>query len=333
MKNHVQIIAEAGVNHNGSMELAKKLIDAAVIAGCDFVKFQTFKSENLAVKNAKKAPYQAEITGGDESQLDMLKKLELPYEFHEELIQYAKERGIKFLSTPFDVESVEFLDRIGLEIFKIPSGEILNYPVLRAIGKTKKPVILSTGNSDLQEIEQTISVLKKFGTPSITLMHCNSEYPSPFADINLRAMQTLQEHFHLPVGYSDHSEGFETAIAAVALGAVVYERHFTLDKTMPGPDHKASLEPHELIQLVKYIKNTELLLGSKEKKPSPSELKNKEAARKSIIARCAIVKGEKFTEENLTSKRPAGGLSPMLWEKVIGQTASRDFQKDDFIVL
>lgn len=327
------IIAEAGVNHNGSLKTAKTLIDVAAFAGCDFVKFQTFKGKNLAVSNAKKAPYQALLTDKDESQLTMLKKLELPYEFHQELLDYANQKGIKFLSTPFDVESVEFLDKLGLEIFKIPSGEILNYPVLRAIGKTRKPVILSTGNSDVTEIEQTISVLRKFGTSEITLMHCNSEYPSPYNDINLRAMNTLKQHFNLPVGYSDHSQGYETAIAAVALGAVIYERHFTLDKNMEGPDHQASLEPQELIQLVKHIRNTELLLGTTEKKPSESELKNKNVARKSIVANCPIRKGEVFTEENITTKRPSDGLSPMLWESVIGQTANKDYQPDDFIEL
>ncbi len=331
--NQVIIIAEAGVNHNGSMEIAKKLIDVATIAECDIVKFQTFKSKSLAIKNVQKAPYQKITTGKEESQLDMLKKLELPYEFHAELIAYANKKGIKFLSTPFDVESVEFLDSIGLEIFKIPSGEILDYPVLKAIGKTKKPVILSTGNSDLNEIQQTIDVLKKFGTTNITLMHCNSEYPTPLADVNLRAMKTMQDYFHLPVGYSDHTTGFETAVSAVALGATVYERHFTLDKNMIGPDHKASLEPDELIKLVKLIRNTEILLGNYEKKPSCSESKNKEVARKSIVAKCCIKKGEVFSEENLTTKRPSTGLSPTLWETALGKKADRDYQEDDFIVL
>lgn len=331
--NQVTIIAEAGVNHNGSMEIAKKLVDVAAVAGCDIIKFQTFKGKNLAIKNALKAPYQEITTDKEESQLDMLKKLELPYEFHAELIAYANTKGIKFLSTPFDVESVEFLDSIGLEIFKIPSGEILDYPVLKAIGKTKKTVILSTGNSDLNEIQQTIDVLKKFGTTDITLMHCNSEYPTPLTDVNLRAMKTMQDYFHLPVGYSDHTTGFETAVSAVALGAIVYERHFTLDKNMIGPDHKASLEPDELIKLVKLIRNTEILLGDDEKKPRSSEVKNKEVARKSIVAKCCIKKGEVFSEENLTTKRPSTGLSPMLWETLLGKKADRDYQEDDFIVL
>lgn len=331
--NKVLIIAEAGVNHNGSMDIAKKLIDVAVIAGCDIVKFQTFKADNLAIPSSKKAPYQEITTGNSESQLDMLRKLELPYDFHEELINYSKSKGIKFLSTPFDVDSVEFLDKLGMDIFKIPSGEVTNYPVLRAIGKTCKPVILSTGNSNIQEVAAAISVLRKFGTKDITLMHCNSEYPTPLEDVNLRAMQTLKDEFKLPVGYSDHTCGFETAVASVALGACAYEKHFTLDKSMIGPDHKASLEPDELIKLVKLIRNTELLLGSSEKVSSKSEVKNKEVARKSIVAKCPIKAGEKYSELNLTTKRPSTGLSPMLWESVIGQVAKKDYVKDDFIEL
>lgn len=327
------IIAEAGVNHNGSIEIAKKLIDCAIKAGCDIVKFQTFKAENLAVKNSKKAPYQEITTGKEESQLEMLKKLELPYEFHAELIEYANSKGIKFLSTPFDVESVEFLDGLGMEIFKIPSGEVTNYPVLKAIGKTKKPVILSTGNSDLNEISKALEVLRKFGSTDISLLHCNSEYPTPLEDVNLKAMQTMKDKFNLKTGYSDHTNGFETAIAAVALGATIYERHFTLDKNMEGPDHKASLEPYELIKLVELIRNTEKLLGSGIKTPSNSEIKNKEIARKSIVAKCAIYKGERFDECNLCTKRPSTGLSPMLWESLIGKLATKDYKKDDLIEL
>lgn len=329
----VLIIAEAGVNHNGSIEIAKKLIDCASIAGCDVVKFQTFKAENLAVQNASKAPYQKVTTGSDESQLDMLKKLELPYDFHKELIEYAKSKNIMFLSTPFDVESVDFLDNLGMKLFKIPSGEVTNYPVLRAIGKTGKPVILSTGNSEINEIRDSINVLKKFGTSKISLLHCNSEYPTPLEDVNLNAMLTLKNEFGLDVGYSDHTTGFETAIAATALGAKIYEKHFTLDRTMQGPDHKASLEPDELIKLVRFIRNTEKLLGDGKKIPSKSEIKNREVARKSIVAKCDIKAGETLTEENLTTKRPATGLSPMRWEDVLGKTAIKNFLKDDLIEL
>lgn len=331
--NSLLIIAEAGVNHNGSIEIAKKLIDCAAIAGCDVVKFQTFKAENLAVKNAAKAPYQKVTTGSDESQLDMLKKLELPYSFHKELINYAKSKNIMFLSTPFDVESVEFLDTLGMELFKIPSGEVTNYPVLRAIGKTGKPVILSTGNSEITEIRDSINVLKKFGTSKISLLHCNSEYPTPLEDVNLNAMLTLKNEFGLDVGYSDHTVGFETAIAAAALGAKIYEKHFTLDRTMQGPDHKASLEPDELIKLVRLIRNTEKLLGDGKKIPSKSEIKNREVARKSVVAKCDIKAGETLTEENLTTKRPDAGISPMRWEDVVGKTAIKNFLKDDLIEL
>jgi len=327
----VFIIAEAGVNHNGSIDIAKKLIDVAVQARCDCVKFQTFKAENVVTKYAQKAQYQKLTTEGSESQLDMIKKLELPYQSHYEIIEYCNKKNILFLSTPFDIESVEFLDSLGMSIFKIPSGEITNFPILRAIGATKKDVILSTGNSTIEEIEDAINVLKKYGTNKISLLHCNTEYPTPIEDVNLRAMITLKNKFNLDVGYSDHTNGFEVAIASVALGASIYEKHFTLDKTMEGPDHKASLEPHELIEIVKLIRNTEILLGSDKKTPSKSEIKNREIARKSIVAKKTIKKWDIFTEDNITTKRPATGISPMKWESIIGTTANKDYEEDEHI--
>ena len=331
----VFIIAEAGVNHNGSLEFAKKLVDAAVEAGADAVKFQTFKAENLVSKEAKKAEYQVKNTGNNESQYDMLKKLELGFDEFIELKRYCDEKGIMFLSTPFDFESIEFLDKLGLEIFKIPSGEITNYPYLREIAKLKKRVILSTGMANLCEIEQAVDVIEKYGTnrENIIILHANTEYPTPMEDVNLKAMLTIKEAFKVNVGYSDHTLGIEVPVAAVAMGAVVIEKHFTLDKNMEGPDHKASLEPDELKAMVKAIRNIETALGNGIKKPSKSESKNIEIARKVVVAKKDIKKGEKFSEDNLTVKRAGKGISPMRWEEIIGRSADKDYKKDEKIQL
>lgn len=331
----VLIIAEAGVNHNGDINIAKKLIDVAAESGADIVKFQTFKSENCVSKNAKKAEYQLQTTNKQESQLDMIKKLELDLETHNILISYCKQKNIEFLSTPFDMESVDLLHNLGLEIFKIPSGEITNLPYLRKIGKYNKQVILSTGMANLGEIESAIAVLVDSGTKreNITLLQCNTEYPTPFADVNLKAMKSLKKAFRLPVGYSDHTPGIAIPLAAVGMGAKVIEKHFTLDKNMEGPDHKASLEPCELKAMVQGIREIELALGDGIKQTSASEAKNKPIARKSIVANCAIKKGEILSESNLYTKRPAGGISPMEWDKVIGTKAIRDFEPDEMIEL
>ena len=334
MKKKVFIIAEAGVNHNGDLQLAYRLIDKASEAGADAVKFQTFKAEKLVSKYAKKARYQQEnMRNGDDSQLHMLQKLELDKETHLKLMEYAKKRDILFLSTPFDLESIELLERLGLEIFKIPSGEITNLPYLRAIAKLNKKVILSTGMSTLQEVQDALEVLVSGGTPKekITVLHANTQYPTPMCDVHLRAMQTIQEKLGVAVGYSDHTLGIEVDIAAVALGASIIEKHFTLDKNMPGPDHKASLEPDELKAMVSAIRNVELALGRSEKKPSPSEQPNREVVRKSIVAACEIQKGEILSEKNLTTKRPAKGLSPMVWDSVIGSVATKNYKEDDLI--
>lgn len=329
----VFIIAEAGVNHNGDIKLAKRLVDVAVEAGADAVKFQTFKAETLVCKNAKKADYQLETTDGEETQFEMLKKLELTKEMHEELIAYCKEKRIMFLSTPFDVESVALLNEYGIEIMKIPSGEITNYPYLKAVGETGKKVILSTGMSTLVEVEEAVKVLQNHGAEEITLLHCNTEYPTPMKDVNLLAMCTMKDEIGVSVGYSDHTEGIEVPIAAVALGATVIEKHFTLDKTMEGPDHKASLEPEELKQMVKAIRNIEQAMGNGKKEPSESEKKNIEIVRKSIVAKCDIAEGETFTEKNLTTKRPGNGIIPMAWNDVIGKRAKKDFKEDEQIRL
>ena len=331
----VLIIAEAGVNHNGDIDIAKKLVDVAAESGADIVKFQTFKSENCVSRNAQKAEYQLQTTNKQESQLDMIKKLELDLETHNILISYCKQKNIEFLSTPFDMESVDLLHNLGLEIFKIPSGEITNLPYLRKIGKYNKQVILSTGMANLGEIESAIAVLVDSGTKreNITLLQCNTEYPTPFADVNLKAMKSLKKAFHLPVGYSDHTPGIAIPLAAVGMGAKVIEKHFTLDKNMEGPDHKASLEPCELKAMVQSIREIELALGDGIKQTSASEAKNKPIARKSIVANCAIKKGEILSESNLYTKRPAGGISPMEWDKVIGTKAIRDFEPDEMIEL
>ena len=327
----VLIIAEAGVNHNGDINLAKKLIEQAAKAGADVVKFQTFKANSCVSVSAKKAKYQLETTAKEESQLEMIKKLELSYESHFELMKHCKKHGIAFLSTPFDLESVEFLRGLDLPYFKIPSGEITNLPYLKAVAKCKKKVLLSTGMANLGEIEAALEILRKNGTRNITLLHCNTEYPTPFEDVNLNALKTLKEAFKLEVGYSDHTEGIVASLGAVALGAVVIEKHFTLDKTMEGPDHRASLEFEELKALCKDIRELEKALGSGIKKASKSEAKNKIIARKSLVAKREIQKGEKFSIENLTTKRPGSGISAMRYEKYLGKRALKTYKKDELI--
>lgn len=327
----VLIIAEAGVNHNGDINLAKKLIEQAAKAGADVVKFQTFKANFCVSVSAKKAKYQLETTAKEESQLEMIQKLELSYESHFELMKHCKKHDITFLSTPFDLESVEFLRGLDLPYFKIPSGEITNLPYLKAVAKCKKRVLLSTGMANLGEIEAAFTILRKNGTRNITLLHCNTEYPTPFEDVNLNALKTLKEAFKLEVGYSDHTEGIVASLGAVALGAVVIEKHFTLDKTMEGPDHKASLEFEELRALCKGIRELEKALGSGIKKASKSEAKNKIIARKSLVAKCIIQKGEKFSEQNLTTKRPGSGISAMRYEEYLGKRALKTYKKDELI--
>lgn len=327
------IIAEAGVNHNGSLELAKALIDVAADAGADAVKFQTFKADRLVSKTAQKAQYQKQTTDAAETQYEMIKKLELNAEAHHKLIAHCKTKNILFLSTPFDHESIELLNGLKMEIFKIPSGEITNLPYLRHIGSLCKEVILSSGMADLGEIEDALNVLIASGTPieQITVLHATTEYPCPIEDVNLRAMQTIQRAFGIKTGYSDHTNGIEVPIAAAAMGATVIEKHFTLDKTMEGPDHKASLEPDELCAMVKAIRNIEKALGSGMKKASPSEVKNMSVARKSIVAAQVIHKGEIFTKINLTIKRPGNGMNPMRFDEVIGTVALKDYCEDDLI--
>ena len=333
--NNVIIIAEAGVNHNGSIDLAKKLIDAAVNAGVDFVKFQTFKSESLVSKSAIKASYQIENTNDtSESQLQMLKKLELTMEQHYEIVSYCKEKNISFFSTAFDIESLEFLKELGLSMVKIPSGEITNLPYLRKAAELFSEIIISTGMSTMNDIEQAVNVFLKAGhnQNNISIMHCNTEYPTEMKDVNLLAMNTIQLKFSTKVGYSDHTLGTEVPIAAVALGAKIIEKHFTLDRNLPGPDQLASLEPNELKFMVDSIRNIELAIsGSGEKLPSESERKNIEIARKSIVAKTNILKGDMFSEKNITTKRPGNGLSPMQWDNVIGKIANKNFNEDDLI--
>lgn len=334
---HVLIIAEAGVNHNGSIETAKKMIDKAVDADVDIIKFQTFKSEKLVSKSAQQAEYQKKNIGSssDNSQLNMLKKLELSHTDHKELIEYCHTKGIKFFSTAFDLESVDYLHSLNLGLWKIPSGEITNYPYLKKIAQFGEPVILSTGMCEMQDIEAALKVLTDNGLSKdkISILHCNTEYPTPFNDVNLLAMNELKDRFGVRVGYSDHTKGIEVPIAAVALGAEIIEKHFTLDRNMEGPDHKASLEPDELKAMVSSIRNIELALGDGHKTVSESERKNIAVARKSIVAAKNIKAGEVFNENNLTVKRPGNGISPMDWEKVIGKTAKKDFVEDQLIEL
>lgn len=328
----VYIIAEAGVNHNGSLELAYKLVDAAKVAGVDCIKFQTFKSENLVSHTAKKAEYQ-KVTTGDSSQQDMLKRLELSFDEFLAVKAYCDKVGICFLSSPFDIESIDFLNSIDIPFWKIPSGEITNLPYLLVLAKTGKPVVMSTGMCEMNEISAAIKVLKENGTKDIKLLHCNTEYPTPYEDVNLKAILTMREAYGLEVGYSDHTKGIELPVAAVALGATVIEKHFTLNKDMEGPDHKASLEPDELTAMVQSIRHIEKALGTGEKKPSPSEKKNIVVVRKSIVAKRNIKSGERLTKDNITVKRPGLGISPMKWNEVLGVRAVRDFQEDEFIEL
>ena len=335
MKRRVFIIAEAGVNHNGSILIAKKMIDAAAKAGVDAIKFQTFKAENVISRFAPKAEYQKINTRKKESQLEMVKKFELNQAMHIELLSYCSNKKIMFLSTPFDLDSVDLLQRLGLKLFKIPSGEITNLPYLRKVGSLRKKLIVSTGMSTLKEVKDALSILVKSGTnkKDITVLHCNTEYPTPFADVNLYAMLTIKNQLKVAVGYSDHTLGIEVAIAAASLGATVIEKHFTIDKNMPGPDHRASLEPGELAAMVKAIRNVEKALGNGIKKSSPSELKNMAVVRKSIVAARDIIIGEIFTPQNLAVKRPGKGISPMEWDKVIGRKAKRNFKQDELIRL
>ena len=331
--NKVFIIAEAGVNHNGDIELAKKLIDAAADAKVDAVKFQTFNADNLVSKNAEKADYQLKTTKNHESQYEMLKNLELDDKAHHILIDYCAKKNIMFLSTAFDLESIDLLCKLGIEVFKIPSGEMTNLPYLEKIGQLKKKVILSTGMCTLEEVKRVLDILKSEGTTDITVLHCNTEYPTPMKDVNLRAMVTMGDILQLPIGYSDHTNGIEVTIAAAALGASVIEKHFTLDKNMEGPDHKASLEPNELKEMVKAIRNIEAALGSSQKEPSSSEEKNRPIARKSIVAKKHISQGEVLTVENIVVKRPGSGINPMRWYEVLGTIASRNYEEDELIVL
>ena len=330
------IIAEAGVNHNGDIAKAKALIDKGAEAGVDYVKFQTFKAEKLVTKQAQRAAYQDKNTQNNDSQYEMLKKLELSQTVHQELIDYCKVKGVKFLSTGFDNDSLAFLAQLGVRIAKVPSGEITNLPYLRQVASLFPEVILSTGMATIDEIKDAVKVLIDNGVSKdkITILHCNTEYPTPMEDVNLKAMLHIQRELGLPIGYSDHTLGIEVPIAAVALGATVIEKHFTLDKTLPGPDHKASLEPNELKAMVSAIRNIEKAIGgSGLKEVSKSEEKNKPIARKSILASTDIKKGNIFTPENLTVKRPGTGISPMQWDEVIGKEAKRDFQEDELIEL
>ena len=330
------IIAEAGVNHNGSIEIAKQLVDKAVEAGVDLIKFQTFKASKLVTKAAKQAEYQQRNIGKEgDSQYQMLKKLELTPENHEVLIAYRKEKGIKFFSTAFDFDSIEYLHSLNLGLWKIPSGEVTNYPFLKKIASYNEKTILSTGMCDMEDVRAAVNALYKNGLSkgNLILLHCNTEYPTPFEDVNLKAMDVLRKEFGVEIGYSDHTKGIEVPIAAVALGATIIEKHFTLDRNMEGPDHKASLEPNELMAMVDSIRHIEVALGSGNKTPSESEKKNIAIARKSIVAKIAIKAGEELNESNITTKRPGSGINPMQWNEVIGTKAVRDFEEDELIEL
>ena len=331
--NKTLIIAEAGVNHNGDMKIAKKLVDAASEAKADLVKFQTFKTELGISVNAKKARYQKIMTGSDESQFEMVKKLEFSNEDFLELQHYCNKKNIKFFSTAFDLPSIDFLNTMGLDLFKIPSGEITNLPYLRYIGRFNKPIIMSTGMATLKEINEALCILVESGVNrnEITILHCTTEYPAPINEVNLNAMNTIKDELDVKVGYSDHTMGIDVSIAAVALGAVVIEKHLTIDKKLPGPDHSASIEPDDFKSLVSSIRNIEKAMGSANKVPSKSERKNIAIARKSIVASSKIKKGEVFTEKNITVKRPGNGISPMKWDQVLGKKASQNFNVDDLI--
>lgn len=327
---HIKIIAEAGVNHNGSLALAKELALRAKEAGADIVKYQTFVPELLAASSAEKASYQTKNTGGG-SQLDMLRSLALSYEDFRQLKAYCDEIGISFLSTPFDLRSIDFLQELGMPFWKVPSGEITNLPYLERIGRSGMPVVMSTGMATMEEVEAAVAVLRGSGTADLTLLHCTTQYPTPPEDANLCAMDALRERFGLPVGYSDHTEGIMIPVAAAARGAVVLEKHFTLDRTMEGPDHKASLEPDELAEMVRAVRTVEKALGDGVKKPRDTEIGNRSVARKSIVAAAPIAKGQLLTAELLTTKRPGGGISPMRWYDLIGKAANRDYQADELI--
>jgi len=330
----VFIIAEAGVNHNGSLDRAKEMVKVAAIAGADAIKFQTFKAETLVTKDAVKANYQIKASSQTETQFEMLKKLELSYESHHQLLKICESNQIEFLSSPFDLTTIDLLKKLGINKWKIPSGEITNLPYLRKIASFGQEIILSTGMADLEEIKVALSVFTTAGIPlnKITVLHCNTEYPTPMQDVNLKAMQTIKFSFPgVKIGYSDHTKGIEVPIAAVAMGATMIEKHFTLDKNLPGPDHKASLSTDELVQMVNAIRNIEDALGNGIKKPSPSEKKNIAIARKSIVAACNIAIGEKLTRDNLTIKRPGNGLSPMKWDEILGNFAKHGYQKDQVI--
>lgn len=336
MNSHTLIIAEAGVNHNGSLDVAKRLVDAAVDAGVDIIKFQTFKADKLVSKDARKAEYQKKNIGdGDDSQYQMLKKLELSELDHQELVAYCHKKGIRFWSTAFDLESIDFLHSLGLGLWKIPSGEITNYPFIKKIALLHEPVIMSTGMCDVDDIRNAMEVLLKNGLTKdqITILHCNTQYPTPMKDVNLKAMLTIKHDFETVVGYSDHTQGIEVPIAAVALGAEVIEKHFTLDRNMVGPDHKASLEPQELKAMVQAIRNIEQALGTGIKHVSDSERANIAVARKSIVASSYIKEGETLSDSNLSVKRPGTGISPMLWESVVGRIAIKDYKPDEQIQL
>ncbi|PRX13769.1 N-acetylneuraminate synthase [Nonlabens ulvanivorans] len=330
------IIAEAGVNHNGDIEKAKELIDAAAAAKVDYVKFQTFKANKLVTQNSKKADYQVENTNDNSSQFDMLKKLELTRQMHLDLIVHCKKKNVKFLSTGFDIESLLFLKEIGIELAKVPSGELTNLPYLRAMAQNFKKIIVSTGMASMEEVEAAVNVILECGVlkDNITVLHCNTEYPTPMKDVNLLAMLDIKRKLGIDIGYSDHTLGIEVPVAATALGATVIEKHFTLDRTLPGPDHRASLEPDELKNMVQSIRNIELAIsGSGIKEPSPSELKNKPVARKSIVALTSIKKGEELTIHNIGVKRPGTGINPMKWDEVLGTAAQQNFNVDELIVL
>lgn len=330
----VLIIAEAGVNHNGQIKMAKALIDAAKEAGADIVKFQTGLPKNVISKYAPQAKYQIQNTGkADNNQLEMAQNFEMPYENFLVLKNYAESVGIQFLSTPFDIESTNFLHSIGVKLWKIPSGEITNLPYLKNIASFHEPIILSTGMSTMVEVWDAVNVLREGGADSISLLHCTTDYPTAYSDVNLNAMKTLEEEFQVQVGYSDHTMGVEVPIAAVAMGAKIIEKHFTLDRNLPGPDHKASLEPNELKGMIQSIRNIEKAFGNGVKEPRQAELLNIIVARKSIVAKCTIKKGETYTETNLTTKRPGNGISPMLWNEVLGKKACRDFERDELIEL
>lgn len=331
----VLVIAEAGVNHNGDMRLARGLVDAAAAAGADYVKFQTFHAEALAAASAGKAEYQARATGAEESQRDMLRRLELSPEMHEELLRHCAARGIRFLSSAFDAEALDLLDKLGVDRVKIPSGELTNLPYLRRAAALGRPIILSSGMATMDEIHAALDALERAGAgrAAITVLHCTTEYPAPMEGVNLRAMQAIAEEFGVAVGYSDHTVGTEVAIAAVALGAVVIEKHLTLDRALPGPDHAASLEPGELREMIAAIRNVECALGRAVKAPTPAESSNARVARKSLVALRAIRAGETFTAENLGAKRPGTGISPMRWDEVIGTKAVRDFAADELVEL